>query len=141
MIFLMKLQVAAWQFCHNGCVGTRQWLLGAPADPNTYEAWQWVPISLAEAQTPHLSQNCKTLIQNENPCSKNKHKKPATADKKKPSKNMLSKCSKMADIFNADIQNLLELLGPSSDHLHVCYRPDPALCGEALRVCLVLSCT
>lgn len=35
MIFLMKFQVAEWQFPHQGCVGTKQGLLGAPAVPRT----------------------------------------------------------------------------------------------------------
>lgn len=60
-----------------------------------------------------LSQSCSSLLQNEKPHSKNKHKKPATADKTTPRINMSSKCSKMADFSNADIQNLMEMLGPS----------------------------
>lgn len=141
----MKFQVAAWWFPQQGCVGTRQCSLGALAVPDICGARQWVPISLAEAQTLPESK-LQNLLQNKKNLIKNKYKKPASADKTKPSINMPSKCSKKADFSNADTQNLLEVLEwPGPGHLHACCRPDPALCGEVLRssgrFCLVLSST
>lgn len=48
---LMKFQVAAWRFPHQGCVGTKQGLLGAPAVPHTCGS-AMDTHSLAEVQTP-----------------------------------------------------------------------------------------
>lgn len=72
-------------------------------------------ISLAQTLPESKPQNPSPKLKTP---QQNKHKKLATTDKTTLRINMLSKCRKMADFSNADIQNLMEMLGTRPSCVH-----------------------